>query len=175
VRESLPTSPARTAAPAARIPAPVAAAAVVAASAGDDRRVSRRAFVVGLGTAVGAAAVLGIGALLRGDTTSAAGIQLASAQNGTIDPSLAQGGNGWQGGGSTQDGGSGSTGSTGNSGQRVVVDSAACVGCGRCLDVCPYGVFAWNGGAAVAQNPDACQLCGQCVRACPVSAITLNG
>ena len=59
--------------------------------------------------------------------------------------------------------------------QRVVVDSAACVGCGRCLDVCPYGVFAWNGGKAVAQNPDACRLCGHCLQVCPAGAITLNG
>jgi NAD-dependent dihydropyrimidine dehydrogenase PreA subunit len=138
--------------------------AVVAASADDDRRLSRRAFVLGLGTAVGTAAVLGFGALLRSDATSA-GVQLADAQSG----------NGWQGDGSTPSDGGGSTGSTDGSGQRVVVDSAACVGCGRCLDVCPYGVFAWSGGTAVAQNPDACRLCGHCVQVCPAAAITLNG
>jgi NAD-dependent dihydropyrimidine dehydrogenase PreA subunit len=168
-----PAVPARTPVTPVREPAPAAAAVVAASASGDDRRVSRRAFVVGLGTAVGTAAVLGVGALLRSDVTSAAGAQLADAQNGNGWQGDASG-NGWQGGGSSQSDGSGSAGTTGN-GQLVVVDSAACVGCGRCLDVCPYGVFAWNGGTAVARDPGACRLCRHCVQVCPAAAITLNG
>lgn len=179
---SLPAAPSGIPASSALTPVRVyqaqtpATAAVAAASAGDDNRVSRRAFVVGLGTAVGTAAVLGVGALLRSESSSAAGVQFADSQTGVTDSSQAQSGNGWQGGsgdGSTQSDGGGSTGSTGSP-ERVVVDSS-CVGCGRCLDVCPYGVFAWSGGKAVAENPDACRLCGHCLQACPAGAITLNG
>ena len=177
--QSLSPSPARM--PAAPSNAPWSVGAVVAASADDDRLVSRRSFLVALGTAVGATAFVGVGTLLRSDATSAAGTEFADAQNGVTDPSQAQSsngwsgnqGNGWQGGGSTQNGG-GSSGST-SAAQRVVVDEAACVGCGRCLDVCPNGVFAWSGGKAVARNPDACRLCGHCVQVCPANAITLSG
>lgn len=160
-------------APPARTSAPGATAAVVAAFADDDRRLSRRSFLVGLGAAAGAATFLGVAALLHSDPTSAAEVRIASAQSGSGSQGDAQG-NGW-GGGSTQGGGSGSTGSIGGSVQRVVVASAACVGCGRCLDVCPYGVFSWNGGKAAAQNPNACRLCRHCVQVCPAGAITLNG
>ena len=59
---------------------------------------------------------------------------------------------------------------------RVVVSSSSCVACGRCLQVCPYGVFDWGGdGKATAANADACRLCRHCVQVCPASAITLNG
>jgi NAD-dependent dihydropyrimidine dehydrogenase PreA subunit len=138
-----------------------------------DDRLSRRSFLVGLGAAAGVTAFLGVAALARSDITRAAGTQAANTQGGWVDPSQAQSGNGWQGGGSTQSGGS--TGSTATA-QRVSVDNASCIGCGRCLSACPYGVFAWNsdGRTVTAQNPDACQGCGHCVAVCPQGAITLN-
>ena len=57
---------------------------------------------------------------------------------------------------------------------RVTVDGNACIGCGRCLGVCPQGVFAENGGRATAADPAACVLCQRCLRVCPANAITLN-
>ncbi len=145
-------------------------AAGVERDAGDDDRLSRRTFLLGLGAAAGATAFLGVTALLKAQPGSAAGTQVASSQQ-SGSGGWSQGGG--QGGGSTQ-GDGGSTGST-DSVQRVIVDSAACVGCGRCLDVCPYDVFAWNGGKAAAQSPGACRLCGHCLQVCPAGAITLNG
>jgi NAD-dependent dihydropyrimidine dehydrogenase PreA subunit len=58
---------------------------------------------------------------------------------------------------------------------RVIVDSSACIGCGRCIGVCPQGVFTADGGRATAADPEACVLCRRCVRVCPAGAITLNG
>lgn len=58
---------------------------------------------------------------------------------------------------------------------RVAVDSGRCTGCGDCLQVCPHGVFSFDGSKAVAGNPDACTLCGRCLQVCQTSAITLNG
>ena len=57
---------------------------------------------------------------------------------------------------------------------RVTVDGSACIGCGRCIGVCPQGVFATDGGRATAADPSACVLCRRCVRVCPAGAITLS-
>jgi NAD-dependent dihydropyrimidine dehydrogenase PreA subunit len=182
-RSSAAAQPARIATP---LPVGAAGEAVVASSSDDgDDRLSRRAFLVGLGAAAGATAFLGATALLRSDVSSAAGTQSGGTQSGSSGSSQPQSsgwgsgqGNGWQGGapqgsGSSQSGGS--SGST-TTAQRVVVDTGSCIGCGRCLSACPYGVFAWNGDGrtVTAQNPDACRLCGHCVQVCPHSAITLN-
>jgi NAD-dependent dihydropyrimidine dehydrogenase PreA subunit len=158
-------------------PAPIpSAAAVIAAKSVDGGRLSRRTFLVGLGTAVGALAFVGAASALRAGEAN--GTRFADAQSGWSDSSQTQGGNGWQGGGQG-DGGANPAGGSGSSGavgtETVVVDGAACIGCGRCLEVCPYGVFAWSGdGKATAQNPEACRLCGHCVRVCPANAITLS-
>lgn len=57
---------------------------------------------------------------------------------------------------------------------RVTVDGNACIGCGRCIGVCPQGVFAASDGRATAAAPAACVLCQRCLRVCPANAITLN-
>ena len=57
---------------------------------------------------------------------------------------------------------------------QVSVDGGACISCGRCLSVCPAGVFSWSGaGVAQASSPQGCIRCRRCVEACPASAITL--
>lgn len=48
-----------------------------------------------------------------------------------------------------------------------------CAGCGRCVEVCPHGVFEMNGRAAVLKDRDACIECGACANNCPVSAISV--
>ncbi len=57
------------------------------------------------------------------------------------------------------------------------VDTSECIGCGRCLNVCPAGVFAWDssGDHAVARNAAQCIRCHRCLQTCPASAITVNG
>jgi NAD-dependent dihydropyrimidine dehydrogenase PreA subunit len=46
-----------------------------------------------------------------------------------------------------------------------------CVGCGRCLEVCPHGVFQLDNRKATIVSRDACMECGACARNCPVQAI----
>jgi NAD-dependent dihydropyrimidine dehydrogenase PreA subunit len=46
-----------------------------------------------------------------------------------------------------------------------------CCGCGRCLEVCPHGVFTMEEGKAAIAVRDACMECGACARNCPSRAI----
>lgn len=50
----------------------------------------------------------------------------------------------------------------------------ACVGCGRCVEVCPQGVFSLTDGRARLVDRDACMECGACAKNCPVSALTVD-
>lgn len=54
---------------------------------------------------------------------------------------------------------------------RLIIDSALCVGCGICVDVCPFGALTLEDGLAVVN--DACTLCGACVDECPEGAISI--
>lgn len=62
---------------------------------------------------------------------------------------------------------------------RPVFDPDACNGCGKCVDICPFGVLAIRApryrGLAWMVAPDACVSCGECVAACPRRpAVTLQ-
>jgi len=153
----------------------------------DRRLITRRRFLAGAAAGLGAA-FLG-GALLPrlGETaadalTGSNGAGTADAKGGS-SASSGSGGVGSSGGGS-----SGSAGSSGNGGSSaglqggsnqatlVSVDTSSCIGCGRCLNVCPAGVFAWDSGAshAVARYASRCIRCHRCLEVCPASAITVN-
>ncbi|AJE02780.1 mercury methylation ferredoxin HgcB [Geobacter pickeringii] len=54
------------------------------------------------------------------------------------------------------------------------LDRAACIGCGRCPEVCPHGVFWLDGGKAALADRDLCMECGACARNCPVAAIRVD-
>ena len=56
----------------------------------------------------------------------------------------------------------------------LALDRAACVGCGRCLEVCPHQVFVMAGAQAALADRDACMECGACALNCPVNAITVD-
>jgi NAD-dependent dihydropyrimidine dehydrogenase PreA subunit len=49
-----------------------------------------------------------------------------------------------------------------------------CIGCGRCLEVCPHAVFGLESGKAGLRARDACMECGACARNCPEEAITVR-
>jgi len=133
-------------------------------------RFTRRRFLAGAAVAVAAAAVgVAVGRASAGlDALGASRESGASADDESGDVSAAKST------GSPTASGSGATTTTVTT--RVAVDSSRCVGCGRCLDACPVGVFAAGSDRsyAVAQDPDACRLCGRCVRVCPAGAITLS-
>lgn len=60
----------------------------------------------------------------------------------------------------------------------VIVDEEACIGCGRCQEICP-AVFHVDEdlGKSTVVDPDGCEYAGCCEAAeenCPVEAISLK-
>jgi ferredoxin len=49
-----------------------------------------------------------------------------------------------------------------------------CAGCGRCVEVCPHGVFVMQSGRAEVADRDRCMECGACSRNCDFGAITVD-
>jgi len=61
---------------------------------------------------------------------------------------------------------------------NIIVDEDICIGCGRCMEICP-SVFYLNEmtGKSEVIDPDACDFVGCCEAAeenCPVEAITIE-
>ena len=54
------------------------------------------------------------------------------------------------------------------------LDRDACVGCGRCMEVCPHRIFGMEGKRASVLDHDACIECGACAQNCPARAISVN-
>ena len=54
------------------------------------------------------------------------------------------------------------------------LNQAACIGCGRCLEVCPHQVFALEDNKAWVREKDDCMECGACALNCPVKAIAVD-
>ena len=54
------------------------------------------------------------------------------------------------------------------------LDQCACIGCGRCLEVCPHQVFSLAERKSSLRDRDACMECGACALNCPVKAITVD-
>ena len=51
--------------------------------------------------------------------------------------------------------------------------SAKCIGCNKCVVVCPFGAISLVNRKAVI-NLSSCTLCGACVQVCPVEAISIT-
>ena len=49
-----------------------------------------------------------------------------------------------------------------------------CTGCGKCIEVCPHGVFGINNSKAEIIDKNSCMECGACAKNCPFSAITVE-
>jgi len=49
-----------------------------------------------------------------------------------------------------------------------------CAGCGRCVEVCPQGVFEMQDKRAAIIDRDLCMECGACARNCEFGAISVN-
>jgi NAD-dependent dihydropyrimidine dehydrogenase PreA subunit len=128
-----------------------------------EQRISRRRLLTGAAAVGGMALLAGVGLVGR-DAVSGANTRLRD--DGWTDDGSGSGGN-------VSSAPSGSTG--GSSSTQVVVAQSACVACGRCLQVCPRGVFDWSSsGRAEASSPDACIRCGRCLQACPAGVITIS-
>lgn len=58
--------------------------------------------------------------------------------------------------------------------KQAVVDTAGCVACGSCEDVCPRGAIkVWHGSYAKVDKA-LCVGCGLCARTCPGTFIHLE-
>lgn len=49
-----------------------------------------------------------------------------------------------------------------------------CAGCGRCVEVCPRGVFAMRDKRAAIVEHDLCMECGACAQNCEFGALAVN-
>ncbi|NLL51209.1 MAG: 4Fe-4S binding protein [Peptococcaceae bacterium] len=49
-----------------------------------------------------------------------------------------------------------------------------CIGCGKCVEVCPHGVFSMNEKKAKIEDKDRCMECGACAKNCLVKAINVD-
>jgi len=52
--------------------------------------------------------------------------------------------------------------------------SEKCAGCGRCVEVCPRGVFEMQDKRAALTDKDLCMECGACAKNCEFGAISVN-
>jgi len=52
--------------------------------------------------------------------------------------------------------------------------SDKCTGCGRCIEVCPQGVFVMHEKRAAVTDRDLCMECGACAMNCEFGAISVN-
>jgi NAD-dependent dihydropyrimidine dehydrogenase PreA subunit len=53
-------------------------------------------------------------------------------------------------------------------------DPALCIGCGRCTEVCPHGVFEMVADKAQVTDKDLCMECGACALNCSVNAMEVS-
>ena len=56
----------------------------------------------------------------------------------------------------------------------LAYNAGKCVGCGRCTEVCPHGVFDIGEEKAWITDKDLCMECGACALNCPSNAIEVN-
>lgn len=56
----------------------------------------------------------------------------------------------------------------------LVLEVEACIGCGRCVVVCPHRLFHLEQGKAQISDPDLCMECGACRTNCPSGAIRVS-
>jgi NAD-dependent dihydropyrimidine dehydrogenase PreA subunit len=54
------------------------------------------------------------------------------------------------------------------------LNASKCSGCGRCVEVCPHGVFAVDGKKARIEDLDLCMECGACQKNCATGAISVD-
>jgi NAD-dependent dihydropyrimidine dehydrogenase PreA subunit len=56
----------------------------------------------------------------------------------------------------------------------LAFDADKCIGCGRCTEVCPHGVFDIDERKARIVDKDSCMECGACALNCPAKALEVN-
>lgn len=54
----------------------------------------------------------------------------------------------------------------------IQVHASKCIGCKKCVEVCPTNVFTIKKKISIVEHPNQCIECGQCVAVCPKDAIS---
>ena len=54
------------------------------------------------------------------------------------------------------------------------LDPDKCIGCGKCTEVCPHGVFEIVDKKALIVNKNSCMECGACALNCPANALEVH-
>lgn len=54
------------------------------------------------------------------------------------------------------------------------LDQQACIGCGRCVVVCPHQLLALDQGKGQVIDADRCMECGACQTNCPTGAVRVE-
>lgn len=54
------------------------------------------------------------------------------------------------------------------------LDSEKCIGCGKCVEVCPHRVLKMVDRKASILEKDLCMECGACAKNCPANAIKVD-
>lgn len=57
---------------------------------------------------------------------------------------------------------------------KLRVSNKKCIGCGKCIKVCPEQAIAFSDEKKACIDKDKCIGCGECMTVCPVKAITLD-
>ena len=58
---------------------------------------------------------------------------------------------------------------------KAVYDTEKCVGCGKCVFICPYDAIEWQSFSTPEIKTEDCVGCGACALVCPHQAIELRG
>ena len=56
----------------------------------------------------------------------------------------------------------------------LALSAERCIGCGKCAEVCPRGVFVVDGRKARITDKDLCIECSACAMNCPANAIAVD-
>ena len=55
----------------------------------------------------------------------------------------------------------------------IAIDKNKCIGCGKCVELCPINNLSLKEGKSTSNNR--CTMCYRCISLCPVKAITCVG
>ncbi len=58
---------------------------------------------------------------------------------------------------------------------KAIYDTEKCVGCGKCVFICPYDAIVWKDVSTPEIKTEDCMGCGACALVCPQQAIELRG
>jgi len=61
----------------------------------------------------------------------------------------------------------------------IITINENCIGCGKCIEVCPMGVLTYENDPSISKRPiifdsEVCISCGHCIAVCPLNSISHN-